>query len=134
MSFSKVAGQVGSESSDAMMDSNSSNDSCGLCIHIKAFITIARTKTHSHATVVRTTSIKDANKLAIVSFPLAPFEIEETLLLDSFTEGASGSLRISLICIPSNARALDIVWHNLASATLARTSCIWRTSCRPPDP
>uniref|UniRef100_A0A3Q7GJE0 Reverse transcriptase Ty1/copia-type domain-containing protein n=1 Tax=Solanum lycopersicum TaxID=4081 RepID=A0A3Q7GJE0_SOLLC len=63
---------------------------------------------------------------------------------ESLAEGASGSLRISLkrgmlaqntfqTDIPSSDRARDILWHNLASATLARTSCIWSTSCRAPD-
>ena len=43
ISFNSVAGQAGSESSDAIIDSSSSNESCGLCIHINALITIART-------------------------------------------------------------------------------------------
>lgn len=78
-SFNSAAGQAGSESSDAIMDFSSSSDSCGLCIQIKALITIARTKTHSHATVVRTTSINEANKLATVSLPPAPLDIEVVL-------------------------------------------------------
>ena len=35
--------------------------------------------------------------------------------------------------LPSSTRALDIVWHNFASATLAMTSCKWRTSCSAPN-
>lgn len=80
-SFNRVAGQAGSESSDAIIDFSSSKDSCGLCIHINALITIARTYTHSHATVVRTTSINEANKLETVSFPLVPFDTEGTFRL-----------------------------------------------------
>lgn len=79
ISFNSVAGQAGSESSDAIIDSSSPNESCGLCIQIRALITIARTYTHSHATVVRTTSINEANKPAIVSLPPVPLDIEEVL-------------------------------------------------------
>lgn len=74
MSFRSADGQAGSDNSHAMISFNSSNDSCGFCIQIRAFTTIARTYTHSHATVVRTTSISEANRLAIVSTPPGPFD------------------------------------------------------------
>jgi hypothetical protein len=40
---------------------------------------MARIYTHSHATVVRTTSINEANKPAIVSLPPVPLDTEEVL-------------------------------------------------------
>ncbi|PIA64176.1 hypothetical protein AQUCO_00201453v1 [Aquilegia coerulea] len=43
ISFKSVEGQAGSDSSDAIMDSNSLKGSYGLCIQIKALITIPRT-------------------------------------------------------------------------------------------
>jgi hypothetical protein len=73
-SFRREEGQAGSDSSQAMIDFNSSRDSCGFCIHIKALTTIARTYTHSHATVVRTTSISDASNPATVSNPPCPLD------------------------------------------------------------
>jgi hypothetical protein len=73
-SFRRDEGQAGSDSSHAMIDFSSSKDSCGFCIHIKALMTIARTYTHSHATVIRTTSISDANNPAIVSIPPWPLD------------------------------------------------------------
>ena len=85
-SLTSAAGQAGSESSEAMIDFNSSSDSCGLCIHINALTTIPRTYTHSHATVVRTTSINEASKLAIVSLRPGPAEIDDVLRIPAIVQ------------------------------------------------
>lgn len=86
ISFKSVAGQAGSESSDAIMDFSSSNDSCGLCIQINPLITIARTYTHSHATVVLTTSMSEASMPAIVSLPPAALDTPVVLRIPTERE------------------------------------------------